>query len=364
MTISAAIRPAPGQPSIWGKTPAERTQRQLTRMPDVESAARLWLRGDVIYDDAVLRGLGVRPNSLLVGEGGERLGACGDAAQQAAIEDWRDRNGAAPAGFTEITPAEAGLAYNRKLRKRATPQCHSVTPGNAAMIERRLYDASYKGVTDLVTKYLWPVPAYHATRLCARLGLSPNMVTSTGAVFMTIAFLLFWAGDYGAGLGAAWVMTFLDTVDGKLARCTLTSSKWGDIFDHGIDIVHPPFWYIAWGIGLGRAGLDAHHWLVPGLAALFAAYIVNRLCETYFIRTFGFHLHVWRRGDSFFRLIVARRNINLLILSVSWLAGRPDIGLFLVIAWTLAAIPVHLMQILQARAARRRGLALTSWLSA
>ena len=47
-------------------------------------------------------------------------------------------------------------------------------------------------------------------------------------------------------------MTFLDTVDGKLARTTLTSSKWGDIFDHGIDLVHPPFWYVAWGAGPRR----------------------------------------------------------------------------------------------------------------
>ena len=32
-------------------------------------------------------------------------------------------------------------------------------------------------------------------------------------------------------------MTFLDTVDGKLARCTIASSKLGNIFDHGIDLV-------------------------------------------------------------------------------------------------------------------------------
>ena len=45
-------------------------------------------------------------------------------------------------------------------------------------------------------------------------------------------------------------MTFLDTVDGKLARVTVTSTKLGNVFDHGIDLVHPPLWYLAWGIGL------------------------------------------------------------------------------------------------------------------
>ena len=44
-------------------------------------------------------------------------------------------------------------------------------------------------------------------------------------------------------------MALLDTVDGKLARVTLTSSKWGNVFDHGIDLVAPPVWWlrlVAW----------------------------------------------------------------------------------------------------------------------
>ena len=42
-------------------------------------------------------------------------------------------------------------------------------------------------------------------------------------------------------------MTFLDTVDGKLARVTLTSSPFGNVLDHSLDLIHPPFWYWAWG---------------------------------------------------------------------------------------------------------------------
>ena len=53
-----------------------------------------------------------------------------------------------------------------------------------------------------------------------------------------------------AGLG----FMVLDTVDGKLARCTITSSKWGNVFDHGIDLVHPPFWWWAWAVGLAAYG--------------------------------------------------------------------------------------------------------------
>ena len=72
---------------------------------------------------------------------------------------------------------------------------------------------------------------------------SPNQVTFAGLLLTIAAFYLFWTGQFGWGLVAAWIMTFLDTVDGKLARVTLTSSKIGNVFDHGIDLIHPPFWW-------------------------------------------------------------------------------------------------------------------------
>ena len=45
-------------------------------------------------------------------------------------------------------------------------------------------------------------------------------------------------------------MTFLDTVDGKLARVTLTSSRFGNWLDHGNDIIHPPLWWLCLANGL------------------------------------------------------------------------------------------------------------------
>ncbi|MDF0678127.1 MAG: CDP-alcohol phosphatidyltransferase family protein [Nitrosomonas sp.] len=89
-----------------------------------------------------------------------------------------------------------------------------------------------------------------ATRLCVRLGLKPTMwrcsVWFIGAGRRGI---LVWRVWY-PGLIMAWLTKLLDTVDGKLARVTLTSSKLGDVLDHGLDIIHPPLWYLAWGVGL------------------------------------------------------------------------------------------------------------------
>src|SRR3546814_14208451 len=80
------------------------------------------------------------------------------------------------------------------------------------------------------------------------------MVTLASLLLVGAAFYWFAAGQYAIGLVAAWLMTFLDTVDGKLERVTVTHTKFGNVFDHGIDLVPPPFWYWAWMIGLQATG--------------------------------------------------------------------------------------------------------------
>src|SRR3546814_20130666 len=85
----------------------------------------------------------------------------------------------------------------------------------------------------------------------------------------------------------------LDTVDGKLARCTITSSKWGDVFDHGIDLVHPPFWWYAWGVGLWAYGRPlAPETFALALWVIIGGYVLQRLIEGAFLQWYGMHIHV------------------------------------------------------------------------
>jgi phosphatidylglycerophosphate synthase len=149
-------------------------------------------------------------------------------------------------------------------------------------------------------------------------------------------------------------MTFLDTVDGKLARVTLTSSRFGHIFDHSLDLLHPPFWYLAWGLGLAGGAETI-------MAIVIGGYVVGRLLEGAFLLAFQIEAHCWRPIDSMFRTITARRNPNLLLLTVGALGGRPDLGLVMVAIWTLASLGFHSVRLLQAFALRRRGRAIEPW---
>jgi phosphatidylglycerophosphate synthase len=164
-------------------------------------------------------------------------------------------------------------------------------------------------------------------------------------------------------------MTFLDTVDGKLARVTLSSSRIGHVLDHGLDIVHPPFWYLAWTMGLllspegGVLSADSNvaSWLRPAGLITVVGYVVGRLIEGLFMLVFKLEIHCWQPIDGFFRLITARRNPNLLLLSAATLYSRPDLGLVFVALWTIASLAFHTVRLFQACGQRLRGRPVLVW---
>jgi phosphatidylglycerophosphate synthase len=220
-------------------------------------------------------------------------------------------------------------------------------------------------VTDLVTKFLWPVPAKWATGLYALWGISPNQVTTLSLLLVLVVGVLFGFGQLFWGLVLGWAMTFLDTVDGKLARVTVTSSKWGNIFDHGIDLIHPPLWYLAWGVGLSEfspylSGLTVE--ITFGIILI--GYILGRMVEGIFQWWLGgFVIFCWKPLDSYFRLITARRNPNLILLTGSYLIGRPDLGLEAVAFWTVGSTMILLARLLMAAWIKVTKGSLTSWLA-
>jgi phosphatidylglycerophosphate synthase len=365
------VRRAAAPPSeairIWGLSPEERLLRALRRAgchaprvvdvsaPSPAERPVLAVRSDVVIDERLVEGLRGAPDTVL--ETSELGAIAAHVAAESAVEVGAALAGENPAALTELrhtTPEKLVPAYVAKLRKREPPFVFSARPDHAAEIERRVFGASYKGLTDVVTKWVWPRPAAAATRWCAERGTHPNTVTLWSWALAIAAFWLFAGGDYGAGLLCAWAMTFLDTVDGKLARVTLTSSRLGDVLDHGLDLLHPPFWWWAFGAGLGPG-----HELAT--AVVVGGYVFGRLLEGAFLARFGFETHSWRPIDGMFRTITARRNPNLILLSVGWLGGRADLGLMMVALWTLTSLAFHAARLAQAGFRRSRGIAIEAW---
>lgn len=367
----------PGTPSIriWGLTLEERACRALRlaglepqrAVDDAGSAqpgageAALAIRSDYVIDERLLPALRDRPDTLLVdGPLDPREGVLPIAvhargpALDAALRGLR--TGRLDASDPELralriaTPGELVPSYDAALRKDAAPLVLPVIAGREREIEARLFDASYKGITDLVTQWVWPLPARVVTRRLAELRVRPNTVTAISWVAVAAATILFARGAYAGGLAFAWAMTFLDTVDGKLARVTLQSSRFGHVLDHGLDLLHPPFWYLAWGLGLGGTPFAE-----VAIWACVVGYVVGRAIEGLFLLAFGFEIHCWKPVDARMRRVTARRNPNLILLTLGVVGGRPDLGLWAVALWTAISIAFHSVRWVQALARRQGG---------
>lgn len=355
---------------LWGLTMEERTRRigNASGMDGSAAGATVLVNAAYTADPAWIRHVAANPAYVLTRDGAPALAHASNPQQaervRAAMLDETSLGDAA--GLDVVAYEDGPTIENKQLRKRETPFLEKLEPATVRTIERASYFGAYKGVTDILTKYLWPEWALVLTRLAAKIGMTPNMVTAIGAVLCVAATFAFAYGEYWAGMAMGLVFMVLDTVDGKLARCTITSSWWGNVFDHGIDLIHPPFWWWFWATGLVHWGLELDNttfWLVQ--IAIQGGYVVQRLIEGLFMRRNGLmHIHVWRRIDSQFRLITARRNPNMVLLFVATLFGRPDIGIIAVAWWTVISLVVHMIQLVQAEIARaKKGSQLTSWLA-
>lgn len=346
---------------LWGLTARERLDR-IVRAQGLDTASLVVNLG-FAWDPSWLKLVAGRPGQIVTFGGLPVLANIPDETGRKRMAEMMAEGATLPAGPDVLAWEEAGGLLNDELRKRERPFMDRLAPDTVRSLERASYFGAYKGVTDILTKYLWPEWALVLTRWAARIGMTPNQVTLIGALLCVAATFAFYYGHYWSGLAMGLVFMVLDTVDGKLARCTITSSWWGNVFDHGIDLVHPPFWWYAWGMGLIPYGRP----LDPGLfwatmAIIVGGYVAQRLIEGAFIGLFRMHIHVWQRFDSRFRLVTARRNPNMIILLAALIAGRPDWGLVAVAGWTLISLVVHLVRLGQAMAEKSRGRAILSWL--
>jgi phosphatidylglycerophosphate synthase len=363
---------------LWGLTSRQRLLRVLSGA-DVteivndfnslpENGSVLLFRGDYLFDDRLVDYLMQTPGLLLKIPQTPESAIVAAHVSSGQVLEARDiiENTVSSSSLTGVkieTLETLSISFQQRLLKSEPPFVLPITPEGKRDLERKLFNWSYKGVTDLVTKWAWPHPARWAVGQCVRLGLSPNHVTIQGLILVALAGMLFAYGLFGWGLLAGWLMTFLDTVDGKLARVTVTSSRFGHYFDHIIDLVHPPVWYIMWGLGLeiGHNGVWGLSFMMTS-GLIVTGYLAGRLVEGVFTIWLGkFGIFCWQPVDSYFRLITARRNPCLILLTLGTLAGRPDLGLFAVAIWTVLSSIFLLGRLAMAGYTRMQAGRLASW---
>lgn len=231
--------------------------------------------------------------------------------------------------------------------------------------ERAAYDAAYPRVADALTLYGWRVPAFEVVRAAAAMGITAATVTLVEALLSALAFALFWNAQYWAGLIVALAVSFISIVALMLERTAAGHPAWAKRMRLAVELAPPAFWWWAWEHGLPASG----HPLAPVYATMILWVVVGGYVSDLAIdglshqRFGGMSIHAWQAADSYFRLVAAGRNANLVILAASLLFGRPDTGLELVAWWTLIGLIFHSVRFAQLTERQARRETIGSWLA-
>src|SRR3546814_19291656 len=93
-------------------------------------------------------------------------------------------------------------------------------------------------------------------------------------------------------------------------------------------LVHPPFWWYAWGVGLWAYGRPlAPETFALALWVIIGGYVLKRLIEGALLLWYGMHIRVWEQLDSDFGPLTTRCNPIMVILFASFLVARTAQGL-------------------------------------
>ncbi len=326
-----------------------------TAPPD-RVARWLLLDAESLVDPRLLAALATRSGKYVAWGDDEEpaFAACYDGPLPASTRPLRETlSDMERSGVLERLDRESLPSYLPRLRRELAPFCLRVrSAAERDRAERTLFWGNYKGSTDFFTKHVYPPLVWAMVRPLARWRVHPNWISAFNVAITVAAVPLFAAGAWIPGLLCAYTMSVLDSVDGKLARLTFRSSKLGHVLDHGLDVVHPPFWYAAWAWALdgGRAGP-----LFAVAIALAGAYFLDRIVTELFTRTTRRSIHAYAPIDVRMRTWISRRNINVPIFTVGLLVGLAREAFAIVFAWQVLTLGFHTLRLVQVNWALYRG---------
>ncbi len=340
-------------PLHWVQTPDAFVTQLATALQTANGEPFLILEEDAIIDSRLLNYAGQQSGSF-VAYGGE------DTTRAAVLRLEHALPTGIPTDARLADIAEAGVAqgsirvmplsevptYIRKLRRDLPSYLFRVTnEQQQADAEHFLFWSNYKGSTDFFTKYVYPPLVWRMVQPLARWRVHPNVVTIVSVILTFLAVPLYANAYWLAGFLCSYGMSVLDSVDGKLARLTFTSSRVGNFLDHGTDLIHPPLWYFGWAWALGNG--DPSSTIFRATIGMTIVYILDRIVTRVFTARVGRSLYSLTPFDTQMRTFISRRNINLPLFTVGVILGIPLPIFAFIIFWQIVTFAYHTIRLVQ-----------------
>ncbi|MYH17766.1 MAG: hypothetical protein F4014_09235 [Gemmatimonadetes bacterium] len=210
--------------------------------------------------------------------------------------------------------------------------------------EALLTDAAQKGTLDFPAEFIHPPLENLLTKWISASTVTPNQVTTISILLAFLTTGLLAIGQMGtgylaAGLVIAFIVGVLDGVDGKLARVTVRCTRFGDRFEHILDVVWELTWYWALGWMLSAGGEVVGPFVLAAVITFF--YLFDKAATGMFKSRQGIELFDYAPVDRFFRRIGARRNTNVLLLLAGMTVGVLEEAFTCVAIWTVITAAFH-----------------------
>lgn len=287
------------------------------------------MEGDAVYQDSLVNAIASTteffryvdasaPTPSLFRVGGEHLAQVSGLALQDVERQL------VAGGVLRDRDISKMSAYVPSQRKEIRPYMFRVTTTKEAhAAERFVFEVTHYGSLDFVAKHLYKeISKLFVTWLC-RTAITPNQVTYVSIVFAVAVVPLFFLGHMTAGVVCGIIVSFLDVLDGKLARFTYRMSDKGDALDHVADRLNIVTYYVGFGLGLYTGSYTSSLGTAVWLAALsfLGQHIDKSVVRTFRLRI-GIRLDEHKKADVWVRLIRPGRNVLLCFIVIGLMIDR------------------------------------------
>jgi len=231
--------------------------------------------------------------------------------------------------------------YIVSMRRHVRPVCFPApAEQNRRLAERIILDSAQKGTLDLPAYVHAPIETRIISVLC-KTQITPNQITIAGLIVGCSATAAFATGRVGLGILAALIFGIIDGLDGKQSRVKIETTRHGK-WEHHLDYLIENSWWVAIAFDLWRSGQLSNAFYF--FALLFGSDVAEKFAKRRAKMATGRLLDDVAPFDRAFRLVAARRNVYVWMLTCGFVLGAFPQSYPIICGWAAFSAAVHLVR--------------------